>query len=99
MVEYWSKYYAWKANITEQNIAIKDTLKIQMLNNLGPVFITYLTVVNNQMSKDKKLKEDKRLFKLIQEEETQIVIEQNTSANFAMKKFNHSRLQERCKKK
>lgn len=49
MTEYRSKYYALKASIKEQNITIKATLKIWMLNNLGSAFKTYFTIVNNQM--------------------------------------------------
>ena len=47
MVENYSKYYAFKASYKEQNITIEDALKIRMLNNLGPAFKTYLTIVNN----------------------------------------------------
>ena len=70
MAEYRLKYYALKASIKEQNITIKDALKIWMLNNLGLAFKTYLTVVNDRMQKDEKLEEDEVLFKAIEEEET-----------------------------
>lgn len=94
MAEYRSKYYALKASIKEQSITIEDALKIRMLNNLGPAFKTYLTVVNDRMRKDKKLEEDEALFKAIEEEETRIVTEQKASANFATTKSHYSRSQE-----
>lgn len=47
MAEYRSKYYALKASIKAQSITIEDALKIRMLNNLGPAFKTYLTVIND----------------------------------------------------
>ncbi len=88
MAEYCSKYYALKASIKEQSITIEDALKIRMLNNLGPAFKTYLTVVNDRMRKDKKLEEDDVLFKVIEEEETRIKADHRTSANFASTKSN-----------
>lgn len=97
MAEYRSKYYASKANIKEQSITIENTLKIRMLNNLGPAFKTYLTVVNNRIQKDKKLEENKALFKVIEEKETRIVIEQKVSVNFVMIKSHYLQLQERGK--
>lgn len=72
IAEYHSKYYAVKASIQEQNITIEDILKIRMLNNLGPAFKTFFTIVNNWIQKDKKLEKDKVLFKTIEEEETYI---------------------------
>ena len=59
-----------------------------MLNNLGPAFITYLTIINNQIPKDEKLEKDKVLFKAIEEEETCIKVEHKVSANFALIKSN-----------
>ena len=59
-----------------------------MLNNLSPAFKTYLTVVNDRIRKDEKLKEDEVLFKTIEEEETRIKAEHKASANFASKKSN-----------
>lgn len=47
--KYCSKYYVFKASIKEQNITIKNVFKIQILNNLGPKFKTYLIVVENQI--------------------------------------------------
>ena len=88
MAEYCSKYYALKASIKEQSITIEDALKIWMLNNFGPAFKTYLTIINNQMQKDKKLKEDKVLFKAIEKEETYIKAKHKASANFALTKSN-----------
>lgn len=49
MEKYYSKYYALKTSIKEQNINIKNALKIRMLNNLELAFKIYLTVVNNRM--------------------------------------------------
>ena len=46
MAEYRSKYYALNASLKKQNIIIEGALKIRMLNNLGPAFKTYPTVVN-----------------------------------------------------
>ena len=86
MAEYWSTYYALKASISEQKIIIEDALKIRMLNNLGPSFKTYLTVVNNCMQTDEKLEDDKVLFKAIKEEETCMKAEQKAIANFAAAK-------------
>ena len=92
MAEYRSKYYALKASIKEQSITIEDALKIRMLNNLGPAFKTYLTVVNDRMRKDEQLEEDEVLFKAIEEEETRIKAESKASANFAATK-SHSKPQ------
>ena len=92
MTEYHSKYYAAKASIQEQNITIEDALKIWMLNNLGPTFKTYLTVINDQIQKYEKLEEDEVLFKAIEEEETCIKAEYKASANFALTK-SHAKLQ------
>ena len=86
MAEYRSKYYALKASITEQEITIEDALKIRMLNNLGPAFKTYLTVVNDRMRTDEKLEDNETLFKAIEEEETRMKAEQKASANFAAAK-------------
>ena len=92
MAEYRSKYYALKASIKEQSITIEDALKIRMLNNLGPTFKIYPTVVNDRMQKDEQLEEDKVLFKAIVEEETRIKAESKASANFATTKL-HSKSQ------
>ncbi len=86
MAEYLSKYYTLKAIIKEQSITIEDALKIRMLNNLGPAFKTYLTVVNDQIWKDKKLEEDNVLFEAIEEEETCIKADHKLSANFVSTK-------------
>lgn len=59
-----------------------------MVNNLGPVFKIYLIVVNNQMQKNKKLEEDKVLFRAIKEEKTCIKTKHKTFANFATIKSN-----------
>lgn len=56
MAEYHSKYYPLKANISEQKIMIEDALKISLLNNPGPSFKTYLTVLNDRMRKDENLR-------------------------------------------
>ena len=86
------------ASIKKQSITIEDTLKIWMLNNLGPAFKTYLTVVNNWMQKDKKFEEDEALFKAIKKKETQIITEQKPIANFATIKSHYSQSQKRGKK-
>ncbi len=61
-------------------------MKIRTLNNLGPAFKTYITVVNDRIWKGKKLKEDDVLFKAIEEEETRIKTDHRAFANFASKK-------------
>ncbi len=88
MAGYRSKYYTLKASIKEQNITIEDTLKIRMLNNLGPIFKTYLIVVNDRMRKDEKLKKDEILFKAIEEEKTCIKAKHKAFANFLLTKSN-----------
>ncbi len=50
-----------------------------MLNNLGPAFKTYLTVVNSYIRKDKNLK-------TIKEVEFQIPAEQKSNFNFVTTK-------------
>ncbi len=70
IAEYWSKYYALKAKITEQNIKIKDSLKIRMLTNLGPAFKTYLTIFNDRIGKDANQDDNKTIFKAVQKEKT-----------------------------
>ena len=59
-----------------------------MLNNLGPAFKTYLTVVNDRMWKDENLEEDDILFKAIEKEKTCIKADHKVSANFASTKPN-----------
>lgn len=86
MAEYRSQYYALKSSISEQKITIEDALKIRMLNNLGPAFKTYLTVVNDQMRTDEKLEDDEVLFKAIEDEKTRMKVGQKASANFASTK-------------
>lgn len=98
MAKYCSKYYTLKASMKKQSITIEDTLQIQMLNNLGPVFKTYLTIVNNWMQKDEKLEEDKVLFKVIEEEKTRIKAKHKVSANFTSTKSN-AKPQERAFKR
>ncbi len=88
MEDYRSKYHALKVSIKEQSIAIEDVLKIRILNNLGPGFKTYLTVVNDRMRKDKKLRKDDVLFKPLEEEETCIKVDYRASADFASTKSN-----------
>lgn len=83
-----SKYYAVKANIEEQSIIIEDVFKIRMLHNLGFIFKTYLTIINNQIHKNEQLKEDKVLLRAIEEEKTRIMVKHNASANFAITKSN-----------
>lgn len=88
IAKYCSKYYILKASIKKQNIIIEDALQIWILNNLGLVFKIYLTIVNNQMQKNKKLEEDEVLFKAIEEEKTCFKAEHKTSANFTLTKSN-----------
>lgn len=66
---------------------IKNVLKIRIFNNLKLTFKMYFIVVNNQIWKDKKLKKDKILFKVIEKKETNIVTKYKASANFALTKF------------
>lgn len=84
MAEYCLNYSALKTSIKKQSITIKDALNIQILNNLGPIFKIYLTIVIDKMQKDEKLEEDKVLFKVIEEEETCIKAKHKASANFAL---------------
>lgn len=97
MAEYRSKYYALKASIIEQKITIKDALKIRMLNNLGPSFKTYLTVVNDRMRTKETLDDDETLFKAIEEEETRMKAEQKAFEKFASAK-DQSKTQDKEKK-
>lgn len=59
-----------------------------MLNNLGPLFKTYLTAIINWMWKNKKLEDDKVLFKAIKEEKTWIKAKHKISINFTLAKSN-----------
>ncbi len=88
MAEYYSKYYAFKSSNKKQSITIKNVLEIWMLNNLSPVFKMYLTVVNDQMRKDEKLKKDEVLFKAIEEKKTRIKVEYKAFAIFTLTKSN-----------
>lgn len=87
MVKYCSKNYVFKASIKEQNIIIKDALKIHIFNTFGLVLKIYLTIVNNWVQKAEKLEGDKILFKALEEEDTCIKAESKTSANFAVTKL------------
>ena len=98
MAEYRSKYYALKASVVEQKITIQDALKIRMLNNLGPSFKTYLTVVNDRMRAKEMLDDDETLFKAIEEEETRMKAEQKAFAKFASAK-SQSKTQNKEKEK
>ncbi len=88
MAEYRSKYYTLQTSIKERSITIENAFRTQMLNNHGPSFKTYLTVVNDGIRKDKKLEEDDILFKAIEEEKTRINANHRASANFASTKSN-----------
>ena len=99
MAEYRSKYYAFKASINKLIITIKDALKISMLNNLWPVFKTDLTVINDRIRKNKKLKEDDVLFKAFEEKETRIKAEYKASANCASTESNAKPQKEATKRK
>ena len=68
IAKYGSKYYAFKSNIKDKNITIKDAFKIQMFNNLSLAFKTYRIVINNWMQKNEQLEEDKVLLKAIEKE-------------------------------
>lgn len=59
-----------------------------MLNNLGPAFKTYLTVINNRMQTDQKLEKNKVLFKAIKEEDSHIKAKYKAFTNFAIIKSN-----------
>ena len=72
----------------EQSIMIENIFKIWIFNNLGPAFKIYLTIINNQMQKDKKLEKDEVLFKIIEEEETCIKAKHKDFANFVLTKSN-----------
>lgn len=82
MAKYCSKYHALKASDQEQSITIKDVLKIWMFNNPGPIFKTYLIIINDWMQKDEKLEDDEILFKAIEKEETRIKAKYKVSTNF-----------------
>ncbi len=86
MAEYRSKYHALKASIKEQSITLENALKIQMLNNFGQTFKTYLTIVNDPVRKEEMLGEDDDLLKAIEKEETRIKADHRASANFASTK-------------
>lgn len=51
MVKYCQNYYAIKTNIKEQNMIIKNKLKIQIFKNLNPAFKMDLIVVNHVQKK------------------------------------------------
>lgn len=68
-----------------------------MLNNLGPSFKTYFTVVNDRMRTKETIGGDETLFKAIEEEEARMKAEQKASANFAAAK-SQSRTQDKEKK-
>ena len=57
-----------------------------MLNNLGPSFKTYLTVVNDRMRTKETHDDDETLFKAIEEEEARMKAEHKASANFTASK-------------
>lgn len=59
-----------------------------MRKNLGLAFKIYLIVINNWMQKNKKLKKDKVLFKVIEEEKTCIKAKYKIFANFVIAKSN-----------
>lgn len=63
-------------------------MKIRKLNNFGHTFQTYLIVVNYQIRKFKKWKEDNVLFKPIEEEKTCIKVKYKDSANIVSSKLN-----------
>lgn len=56
MARYCSNYYVFKASIKEQSNTIENAFEIWVLNNLGLVFKTYITIVNKKMQKDNNWK-------------------------------------------
>lgn len=70
-----------------------------MLHNLRSVFKTKLTMINNQMQKNKKLEKNKVLFKAIEEKETRIKVEHKAFSNFITKKLNAKSQRGSAKKK
>lgn len=87
-MKYYSKYYAFKASIKEQSITIKDKIKIWIFNNFSFDFKTYFIIINNWIQKDKKLENNKVLFKVIEKKDTYIKAKHKTFANFALTKSN-----------
>lgn len=88
MAEYRSQYYALKASIKEQNITIENKQKIWILNNFGLALKTYLTIINDCIQKEEKLKKDEVLYKAIEEEDTHIKAKLKASTNFSSTKLN-----------
>ncbi len=85
-------------SITEKTITIENALKIWMLNNLGREFKAYLAILNDRMKNDEERKDNKKLSKAIEEEETRIVAEQKPSVHFVTRKSHYSQSQKRDKK-
>lgn len=81
MAKYCSKYYIFKASIKKQNNIIENMHTICILNNFGPIFKIYFTVVND-CKKDEHLKENRFLFKVIKEEETCIEAKNKVFINY-----------------
>ncbi len=73
------------------NITIKDTLKIQILNNLRHSLKTCLTIINDLIPKNTKLDKDQTIFKTVMEKNTLMKANQKALANFAAIK-SHARL-------
>ncbi len=69
-------------------ITIEKALRIWILNNLGPVFQTYQTIIKNKVRTVKKLEENQVFFKAIEEEKTQIKAKKKSPSNFAPTKSN-----------
>ncbi len=63
-----------------------------MLENLGSLFKTYLTIINDCLCKNAKLDNYEPIFKAVEKEKTQIKADQKTSANFTDVKC-HTKLQ------
>lgn len=59
-----------------------------MPNNLGLVFKTFLIVIKNWIKKNKKLKKNKILFKVIKKRKTYIKAKYKTFINFDSIKLN-----------
>lgn len=57
-----------------------------MVNNLGAVFKTYITIVSHQIQKNKQLEDNKVLFKAIKKKKIHIKDEYKAPANFVTTK-------------
>lgn len=95
IVEYRSRYYQFKASITEQNITTDDTLKIQMLKNLSQALKTYMIILKDKIRKNEKQDDDEKFFKAIKKEKIRMIIKQKASVYFVTTKSHYFLLQNR----